>query len=201
MKVRLITALALVTLSMSCVTMANASQITVDFDNVGVIDALTLSNNASSQLAFGIMQIHNGAVTSNFVGATSAPNVYAVGPVAASNLQASNIEMNFSSPVSDVGLDVITGGAAGAFTVYAFDASGNILGVNTVNLNSGGSQRVWFNVSGISEVVVRGVPGGTPIPFAVDTIQFSSVPEPASLMLMGTGIAGLWGLRKRLGSK
>jgi len=71
MKVRLITALALVTLSMSCVTMASASQITVDFDNVGVIDALTLSNIASSQLTFGIMQIHNGAVTSNFVGATS----------------------------------------------------------------------------------------------------------------------------------
>jgi len=109
--------------------------------------------------------------------------------------------MNFSSPVSDVGLDVITGGAAGAFTVSVFDASGNILGVNTVNLNSGASQRVWFNVSGISEVVVRGVTAGNPIPFAVDTIQFSSVPEPASLMLMGTGIAGLWGLRKRLGSK
>jgi hypothetical protein len=206
MKVRFLTAMAVLTLIMGFTNIANASVITVDFDNVGVTNT-ALTNSIGSQMTFGPMQISNGAITSGFAGATTAPNVYAADPVRASGVVPSNIDMNFLSPVSDVGFDVIGGSGAGSFLAYALDASGNVLATNIVNINancstcSGGTQRVWFHLNGISEVIVKAAQGTAPLPFAVDTVQFATTPEPTSLMLMGSGVVGILGFRKRFGKK
>ena len=105
MKVSLTAAVAVLTLVMGYASIASASVVTVDFDNVGVTNT-ALTNSADSPMTFGLMQISNGAITSGFAGATTAPNVYAADPVIASGVAPSNIDMNFLSPVSDVGFDI-----------------------------------------------------------------------------------------------
>jgi hypothetical protein len=87
------------------------------------------------------------------------------------------------------------------FTAYAFDAHGNALGVENFNLNcstcSGSAGHVWFDLSGIRKIVVRTSQFYGAVNFAVDTIKFSAVPEPGTLVLLGSGIVALWGGRKR----
>jgi hypothetical protein len=213
MKARFLMALGIATLCLGCMALAGASQITVNFDNMSVGCCLgnnTLQNELGSWLTFGVMRINGGMVMAD-PHATTAPNVYeafSVVPLASNNLPTngsapSPIEMMFSSPVSDIGFDVINGGAASTFTAYAFGSHGNPLGTETFSLNcgscTGAVEHVSFDIGGISQVVVRSVVSAANFTdFAVDTVSFSTVPEPGSLALLGSGIVALWSQRKRI---
>jgi hypothetical protein len=214
MKVRFLMVLGMAMLCLGCASLAGASQITVNFDNMSA--ACCAGNNNTTQdvlskwLSFGVMRIDGGMVIQDPY-ATSAPNVYwasNVLPPMSNNLPGSNnvadrVEMLFASPVSNVGFDVINGGAPSTFTAYAFGSGGNALGTETFTLNcatcTGAVEHVTFDFGGIGEVVVRsGASSANFIDFAVDTVKFSTVPEPGGLALMGSGIVALWSQRKRL---
>jgi PEP-CTERM motif len=214
MKVRFLMVLGMAMLCLGYASLAGASQITVNFDNMSA--ACCAGNNNTTQdvlskwLSFGVMRIDGGMVMQD-PHATSAPNVYEafnVLPPLSNNLSGSNnvpdrVEMLFASPVSNVGFDVINGGAPSTFTAYAFGSGGNALGTETFTLNcatcTGAVEHVSFDFGGIGEVVVRsGASSANFIDFAVDTVKFSTVPEPGGLALMGSGIVALWSQRKRL---
>lgn len=210
MKVRVLTALAVTMLCMGCGSLASASLITVNFDNLTPAccsGASPINNVVDSWMTFGVMQINGGSVMADRY-ATSAPNVYA-----AANLNLSSntgrldhVEMVFSSPVSDISFDVINGGAGSSFVAYAFDTNGKPIGTEIVNLNclgcSGAVAHVSFELSGIGEVVVRNNSASNFVEFAVDTISFNpagaAAPEPGGMALLGSGVIGLWSVRKRI---
>jgi hypothetical protein len=207
MKARILTALTIAIVCVGCVPLASASQITVNFDNIAAtccVGDATTSNGFGSWMTFGVMRIDGGMVIAD-PNATSAPNVYAVLsvlPPNSRNLPLGNVEMMFSSPVSNIGFDVINGNAASAFTAYAFGSGGNPLGTETFNLNcgtcTGAVGHVTFDIGGISEVLVRSRPSATNFTgFAVDTVTFSTVPEPGSMAFLGSGIIALWSVRRR----
>jgi hypothetical protein len=210
MKLRLLMALTIAALCFASVPFASAAPVTVDFDSIAATccygDVIP-NTGRGPQLTFGILQINNGVVMDNSGWnnlATTAPNLYGTSDYAALNdgsLLPGNIDMIFSSPVSNLGFDLINGFGAAAFTTYAFDSNGNILGFDIENLNcfgcGGEVAHVAFGFGGISEIaIISGQPTGS-IDFAVDTITYNPVPEPGTLMLLGTGLAGLWSQRKR----
>jgi len=215
MKVRLLIALAVFVTRLSGAPLASASQITVDFDEMSatccVRNFSSISNVLDSRLTFGMLTIDGGMVVDSFKNATSAPNVYATSdpaPIAFAGAPTplggglpGHIDMAFSSAVSDVAFDIINGGLASTVAAYAFDSHGRPLGVDNVNLKcsvcSGSVGHVWFDFGGISSIVVRSGQFASVVNFALDTIKFAAVPEPGTMMLMGSAIALGWSQRKR----
>ena len=215
MKVRFLTTVVVSVFCLSCAPLASASLITVNFDNMAAEccaeNAANINNVFDSRLTFGMLTLDGGMVVNTFKDATSAPNVYATSdpapvastgvPIPFSGALPGRIDMTFSSAVSDVAFDVINGGMASTFTAYAFDVHGNPLGVDTLNLNcaicSGSVGHVWFDFGNISKVIVRSGQLAGVVNFAVDTINFAAVPEPGSLMLLGSAIILGWSQRKR----
>ena len=214
MRFRFLVVFGTVMVCLGSASMAGASQITVNFDNMSAACCVGNDNTThdvlSKWLSSGIMRIDGGMVMQD-PHATSVPNVYEafnILPPISDNLPGSSnkvplqSEMIFASPVSNVGFDVINGGAPSTFTAYAFGSRGNALGTETFTLNcancAGEVEHVTFDFGGIGEVVVRsGASSANFVDFAVDTIKFSTVPEPGSLALMGSGIVALWSQRKR----
>jgi hypothetical protein len=215
MKVRFLTTLAVSILCLSSVPLASASLITVNFDNMAAQccdgNVTNIHNGIDSRLTFGVLTINGGMVADSFKNATSAPNVYATSdpapvafagaPMPFAGALPGHIDMTFSSPVSDVAFDVINGGMASTFTALAFDAHGNPLGVDNFNLScsscSGSVGHVWFDFGGVRSIDIRSGQLAGGVNFAVDTIKFSTVPEPGTLMLLGSAIVLGWRQRKR----
>lgn len=210
MKGRFFMAFAISMLCLGCVPLASASLMTVNFDTLTptISSSVSQLNNAiDNWMTFGVMQINGGTVMADPY-ATSAPNVYAAATLTVSNPSETleHVEMRFSSAVSNISFDVINGGAASSFVAYALDTKGKTIGTEIVNLNcsscSGAAAHVSFDLSGIGEVVVRNNPASNMFDFAVDTITFNSAgaatPEPGGLALLGSGVIGLWSVRKRI---
>lgn len=212
MRFRLVAAAAVALLCLGCVPFASAAPITVDFDSIAATccygDVIP-NTGRGPQLTFGILQMNNGVVMDNSGWnnlATTAPNLYGTSDFFAlgdGSFLPGNIDMVFASSVSSVDFDIINGAGASTFTTFAFDINGNTLATNMLDLNcfgcGGEVGHVSLGVSGIFQVVVLSGQGSGSIDFAVDTITYngSAVPEPGSLMLLGSGLIGLWSQRKR----
>ncbi len=119
-------------------------------------------------------------------------------------ITANPMTLTFNVPQSSIS---ITGGDRGGdldqFTVTAFDKfnvqlgvvvtpvfGGNPLNANimvdffTVNLNFPGMKKVV-----ISNAINAGI--------GIDNITFCEIPAPSTYLLLGSGLVGLWGLRRR----
>jgi hypothetical protein len=113
------------------------------------------------------------------------------------------MNINFSSPQSRVGL-YMEGSADSTFTLQVF-AGATLLETLTSGLAPGGSALEGFlaleNANITRAVVYSTNSGGQNWNFSIDDLKFEGgapvVPEPASLLLFGTGLVGLRAWRKR----
>jgi hypothetical protein len=107
----------------------------------------------------------------------------------------------FNTPVFDFSL--LAGDFGGdndsPLMISAFDSADNLLGTYSVNWDESASApfaTLFLDLNGISKVVCNS--GGL---FAnstfIDNITFTPVPVPSTILLLGTVLIGLLGLRKK----
>ena len=107
-----------------------------------------------------------------------------------------SIILTFNSGVSSLALDVINGTSASNFTLSLYGTGPSPFASYTQFLqgytNPGSVGHFAPGDSGIWKAVITG--NGD---FAIDTVSFSTTPEPSSLLLLGSGVLGLAGVIRR----
>ena len=121
--------------------------------------------------------------------ATSAPNLFGT--------LTGTIFLNFTTPVSSLSLDVINGVfEVSTFTLDLYGPGAVLINSYSQTLNEysslGSVGHFAPGDSGILQAVITG--NGD---FAIDTVSYNAVPEPGTLLLLGSGIIGLAGVVRR----
>jgi hypothetical protein len=153
----------------------------------------------------------NGGVVMNNTGwanlETSPSNLYGTSdflPLHDGSLLPGIISAVFSSAVTSVRLDVINGLVGADFTMTAFGAGHSFLGSTFVSLADYPTAAAVGSLSlsglgGIYSIEITSGQGDGDIDFAIDTVEFTPVPEPGTLVLIGTGLATMLARRRRRG--
>ena len=171
---------------------ANAAPVTLTFDDLPNPDGGPVPG------GYGGLNWMNVYYTPAFPPAESAPNVafngYAMPAFVTSQSGDFNfISAYFTSPWED------------SITVQVIGLNVDELkfvGIKTLSLTKGNMQEYFFNFDDVDTLIFssyNNVEGGIPA-FSMDnfTIDSPVVPIPATLLLFGSGILGLFGIRRRL---
>jgi hypothetical protein len=186
---------------------APASGFLINFDNLApnqIIDGVDLGGLTISS-APGFTQVKaNGAAGAGWSSPVNAITNYdAWGLLDGMTTQPLTITFAVvQSSISLTGGD--DGGDVDQFTVTAFDINGNQIGLPFVTGPFGGNPitppimvdqfTVNLNFPGIKSVVVSNAINAG---IGLDNIQFCDIPVPPTLLLLGSGLVGLLGLRRR----
>jgi hypothetical protein len=181
----------------------------INFDNLAGATGLGAGEILTNQYAgFGVtFAVPNfNAYANNGLPATSSslnsdPNVVWVDQGGGGGgASAQGMDIFFSTPVSHVGL--YFGGSIGStFSLAAYNGA-TLLEVLTAPLPPGGVGLEGFLAlqnANITRAVVYSTSNGQNWNFDIDDLKFDAapIPEPTSLLLLGTGLAGLRAWRKR----
>lgn len=178
---------------------APAGAVVIDFDSLA--DSAVVTN----QFATATFSSVSGSVvrTSAQSLGSSTPNIICTGPSSGGIDCTQNVFVTFTSPVDNLSFVAVGDNMVGQNgTVDVFDGNGlvgsvAIIGDNvfltpyTVNLGA---------FSGVTSITIRSVndPGGLGYDdFSFNVGASTAAPEPASMALLGAGLLGLAGLRRR----
>lgn len=198
-----------------CVSGTPALAGRVDFDAIaatGSFGDVVLGGPRGPLLVFPGITMDGGVVINSSLGgggigdlAITPPNMYATSddPFFVEGLRLPGyITGTFTDPATYIALDIIQGYETGTFTLTAYSGA-TWLGEKSVLLGciydlecAAPTRRVSLSAPGITSFTVGG--GGFPTVFAVDTVSFTAIPEPGSLLLLGIGLAGLVAYSGRL---
>lgn len=111
------------------------------------------------------------------------------------------IEITFDNPTQDIFANFTYGSQ---LTFSAYDATASLIGTYTHPSfeNYGFTEQIALSFTGVSSLIIAGEWDGS---YIMDDFNFNSVaapvPEPATMLLFGTGLAGIVGSRIRKKSK
>ena len=108
------------------------------------------------------------------------------------------LRADFADPTNNVSLDFIGNDASDTGLLEAYDESGNLLGTvlsSALGIDEVGSVSFEIPTNDIAFILAGGA--GIPSSLGIDNLRTSHSPEPATLALLGTGLAGLLVLRRR----
>lgn len=195
-------------LTLGLAVSANAATIDItEFDNPTVIDFETLPAGAIGNFYAGLTFVNlyggytydtghgNSKTATNFTTGSSSP--YTSGTIC------------WDSIITQVGFDITTNYSDDISLTAFFATGGSIVGSHDFVTGGAGGGGTFIGMefaSGFDSITI-GAYGGNNGAFAMDNLRYGGgtspdpVPEPATMLLMGTGLAGLLGYKKRKAAK